>query len=224
MGYFDEKHGDIIQALCPVKTEISATSSESSGIDLDFHTDFNFDKDNPDQPYNTVNPDYIILLCLRSDHHNKAYTSYADARTICKYLTSNQIELMRKPAFQFAASYSFTQTCGFDKIWSTPSPLLKGPEDFPEVSIDLLCGVRGIDDEADAILTILRKVCNDPRVSTKVCLRSGDILIIDNRKGAHARTAFTAYFDGNDRWVHRVYVRRSLWELRKSKSTALRVF
>ncbi len=224
MGYRDEKEGDVVQALCPVPTEAHATSSESSDVELGFHTDFNFDPHNPERPYNVLNPDYIVLLCLRGDRKHEAYTLYADTRDICERLDTAQIQLMRAPLFQFAASYSFTRSCGDEKIWSVPSPLLAGPEEFPEVSIDLLCGVRGIDEEANALLDQIREVCKLPGVATSVCLTPGELLIIDNRKGAHARTAFTAAFDGYDRWLHRVYVRRSLWELRSGDSQSMRVF
>ncbi len=224
IGYHDEKEGEIVQALCPVRTEVHATSSESSDIELGFHTDFNFDKDNPERPYNVLNPDYIVLLCLKADQKHEAYTMYADARDICKKLNALELGIMREPLFQFAASYSFTRSCGEEKIWSVPSPLLSGPDEFPEVSVDLLCGARGITDEAHAILDHLRDVCKLPGVATRVCLRPGELLIIDNRKGAHARTAFTANFDGRDRWLHRVYVRRSLWELRSESCRDSRVF
>jgi L-asparagine oxygenase len=224
MGYQNEKEGDVIQALCPVPAEAHATSSESSDVELGFHTDFNFDPHNPERPYNVLNPDYIVLLCLRGDAKHEAYTLYADARDICRRLAPAQLQLMREPVFQFAASYSFTRSGGDTTIWSVPSPLLTGPPEFPEISIDLLCGVRGMSEEANALLDQIREVCKSPGVATSVCLTPGELLIIDNRKGAHARTAFTAFFDGYDRWLHRVYVRRSLWELRGGSSGNLRVF
>jgi L-asparagine oxygenase len=224
IGYRDEKQGEIIQTLSPVKKEAHATSSESSEVDLGFHTDFSFDRDNPDQPYNVGNADYIVLLCLRRDRKGEAYTLYADARDICKYLTTAQLSIARKPLFQFAASYSFTGACGEERIWSAPCPLIKGPDRFPEVSVDLLCGVRGVNQEADNVLDSLREVCELPGVASRVCLEPGELLLMDNRKGAHARTAFAAYFDGHDRWLQRLYARRSLWEIRRASSEALRVF
>jgi hypothetical protein len=75
-------------------------------------------------------------------------------------------------------------TRGDERIWSTPSPLILGPEAFPEVSIDLLCGVRGMDEETNAALDAVREVCKLPDVSSGVCLRPRDLLLIDNRKGA----------------------------------------
>lgn len=224
VGYYDEKKGEVIQILCPVRKEACSTSSESSEIELGFHTDFNFDKDNPDTPFNRGNADYIVLMCLRGAQNSDACTLYADARDICRQLTPAQLIAMRRPLFQFAASYSFTGTCGTNKIWSVPCPLIKGPDAFPEISIDLLCGVRALTDEAEEILGTLREVCGRPGVAQSVCLGPGQLLLIDNRKGAHARTPFVAHYDGYDRWLQRVYVRRSLWELRKRSNENLRVF
>jgi len=223
-GYRDEKCGNIIQVLAPVRTEAQASSSESSAVDLGFHTDFNFDKRHPDRPYNLLNPDYIALLCLRGDPHREAYTRYADARDICRRLGPRQLEVMRDRRYQFAASYSFTGGCSDDRISSLPSPLHSRPDAYPALSVDLLCGVRGLDVEATAGLDALRETCAQPGVSTEVCLQTGDLLIIDNRKGAHARDSFRAYYDGLDRWLHRVYVRRSLAELRDGVNDHLRVF
>jgi L-asparagine oxygenase len=222
LGYQDERGGELVHDLCPVQTEATATSSESSQISLGFHTDFNFDKDNPRQPFNVINPDFVLLVCLRADVGSEASTMYADARAVCSHLTTSDLELLRQPLFRFAASYSFTGKCGSDRIWSVPCPILKGPERYPEISIDLLCGVQGVTAEAEAVLERIRALCSS--VAENVFLTPGDLLLMDNRKGMHARSAFQAHFDGSDRWLQRVYVRRSLWELRRPNGRSLRVF
>jgi L-asparagine oxygenase len=224
VGYHDEKDGEVIHNLCPVQKEACATSSESSLVDLGFHTDFNYDKDNPDQPYNVVNPDYVVLVCLRQDRKREACTMYVDVRDLCQRLTVAQMDILRRPLFQFAASYSFTSGCGSGKIWSVPCPVIKGPDTFPEISIDLLCGVRAVSDEADDVLKSVRELCRSPNLAGRVYLKPGDILLMDNRKGAHGRTSFTAFYDGHDRWLQRIYVRRSLWEMRKPSNPGIRVF
>lgn len=38
--------------------------------------------------------------------------------------------------------------------------------------------------------------------------------MINNRKGLHARSQFTARYDGRDRWLQRTYVRRDHWSIR----------
>lgn len=224
IGYYAEKEGEIIHNLCPVKSEAQANSSESSQINLGFHTDFNFDKECPNLPYNVVNPDYVVLVCLRADKNRQARTMYADARDLCGKLNEDELLLLRQPLFQFAASYSFTGKCGADRVWSIPSPVIQGLDKYPEISIDLLCGIRALTDEANRVLTKTRSLCDLADVAGGVRLSPGDMLLMDNRKGAHSRSAFEASFDGYDRWVQRVYVRRSLWELRKAGNSSLRVF
>jgi L-asparagine oxygenase len=51
-------------------------------------------------------------------------------------------------------------------------------------------------------------------VASVVRLKSGQALLINNRKGLHARTRFGAGYDGRDRWLQRTYIRRTLWNIR----------
>ena len=43
-------------------------------------------------------------------------------------------------------------------------------------------------------------------LSEKILLKKGDILVIDNHRTIHTRDTFTAYLDGTDRMILRVYV------------------
>jgi L-asparagine oxygenase len=224
LAYHGEKDGELIQNLCPVASEAARTSSESSELSLGFHTDFDFDEAHPESPYNITNADFIVLLCLRADPGHEAYTLYADAREVCARLTPEEIEILRSPLFQFRASYSFTERRGIGRPWCSPTAILRGPRRYPEISIDMLCGVRGINDEAARALSRAASVCSMPDVCQRVGLRSGDALLINNRKGAHGRTAFSVVADGRNRWLQRVYVRRSLWELRSDFDRPPRVF
>ena len=224
LGYRNEKDGEVIQNLAPVKSESESTSSESSKIDLGFHTDLDFDAEDTEKPQNITNADYILLICLRQDPEKKACTLYADARDIMSRLTGEQLDILRQPLYQFGAAYTFTGKVGEDRIWSPPTPIIKGPQGFPEITLELACGVRGLTEEARAVLMDVANVCEQPDIAQRVYLKPGEMLLINNRKGAHGRTAFPARYDGSDRWLQRLYVRRSLWELRKDSSKSLRIF
>ena len=39
-----------------------------------------------------------------------------------------------------------------------------------------------------------------------VVLEPGDLLLVDNRRAVHARTAFSPRYDGTDRWIQRLLV------------------
>jgi len=43
-----------------------------------------------------------------------------------------------------------------------------------------------------------------------VVLDDGDLLVIDNDRAVHGRTAFTPRYDGTDRWLRRALVVTSL--------------
>ena len=224
LGYHNEKDGELIQNVSPVNSETKKTSSESSEIALGFHTDFDFDEKSPEKPYNLTNADMIVLFCLRKDLEGKAFTLYIDARDLCEALSAEEIRVLRTPLFEFGASYSFTGLGGNSRIWSRPTAILSGPNTCPEISVDMLCGVRGISSEATSALGSLARACGDERIVQRVCLAPGQILLINNRKGAHARTAFNADYSGHDRWLQRVYARRSLWELRERTTAIPRIF
>src|SRR5205085_3202828 len=227
IGYRDEKDGELVQNLCPLKDALAAPSNESSAIDQGFHTDLVFDQTNPTLPLSLLNPDFVILVCLRPDPYGEACTRYIEARDICQRLDSDELRIARLPIFEFAATYSFRKKehrCGSDMIWAGPSSLVTGPERYPELSIDLCCGVRGCTEEANRVLEAIQDICRQPDVAGGRRLKPGDVLLMNNRKGAHSRTRFAARFDGSDRWVQRVYVRRNLWQLRHRLDGSLRIF
>ena len=224
LGYHDEKQGAIIQNISPVKLEPWQTTSVNAEIELDFHVDLDYDREEPDLPFNIQNADVLVLFCLRQDPERQACTMYADARDIFKHLSDREIDLLREPRFQFGASYTFTGKVGTQKIWSANCPIFLGPDAYPEMGMDMFCGVRGTDEEAREMLAKVGRICRNEDVMQRVYLKAGDLLLINNRKGAHARTAFSCYYDGRDRWVQRVYTRRSLWEMRRRLGKTERVF
>jgi L-asparagine oxygenase len=223
VGYRDERDGAVIQWLCPIESEARATSSSSWDIDLEFHTDLNYDSANPEAPFTVINPDFVVLACARPDPEGQASTKYVEATRLCEHLADEHVATLRQPVFEFAAPYSFTGRAGSERLWSRPSPVLTGPPAWPEIGVDMACGARGCTPEATAALDALRQVAHMPGVADSVRLRPGDVLVFDNRKGAHGRSVFAAHFDGRDRWVERVYVRRSLWECRRDGHVNYRV-
>jgi hypothetical protein len=44
----------------------------------------------------------------------------------------------------------------------------------------------------------------------EVILKTGDLLLINNHKAVHGRKPFKARYDGTDRWLQRLLVRKTL--------------
>ena len=62
--------------------------------------------------------------------------------------------------------------------------------------------MKGINDEAiDALEHLKNAIKNCTR---EIVLKTGDLLIINNRTTVHGRRPFDARYDGTDRWVQRI--------------------
>jgi L-asparagine oxygenase len=129
---------------------------------------------------------------------------------------------LRQPLFQLRAPYSFTRAAA-DRPWSHPVPLLHGSESATTLAFDLACGVRSVTAEGAEAIDELRGVVAQPDLQCHVRLAAGDLLIVNNRKCAHARSRFQATFDGTDRWLQRVYVRQSLSGVESSNRQSFRI-
>lgn len=220
VAYRAEKNGVLVQDVFPTRTHESAPSNESSAISLGFHTELTYSHRAPEQPYHVAAPDFVLLLALRCPADRLASTSVIEARDICNRIDEQQLALLRQPLYQLQAPYSFTQDGDGTRPWSPPVALLYGPTDAPSFAFDTACGVRALSPDAEVALDALRSACSDPTIQMSVQLSAGDLLVVNNRHCAHARSQFPARFDGSDRWLQRVYVRQSIWDLENESPEA----
>ena len=223
VGYADEKNGVLVQNVYPVESEQHSPSNESSDTDLGFHTELSFSRKQPDRPLHVSSPDFLLLLGLRAARFSDAVTTLADAGDFSRFLSPRALNTLSRPVFQLRAPYSFTQPNGIDRPWSPPVPLFHGAGRTNAVAFDLACGVRATAPDAEEALEELRQAVSKPEAHQQIRLRAGDLLVINNRKCAHARSRFHARFDGTDRWLQRVYVRRSLEGLESSGTSSFRI-
>jgi alpha-ketoglutarate-dependent taurine dioxygenase len=68
--------------------------------------------------------------------------------------------------------------------------------------------MKGITEEAQMALDVFNKAIE--RNKQTVFLNTGDLIIIDNATTVHGRTSFSARYDGSDRWLKRVVVRKEI--------------
>jgi L-asparagine oxygenase len=194
ISYAQEQGGQLIQNVLPVhKTEYQQIST-SSKVELAMHTETAF------HPYK---PDYVILSCLRGDP--TAVTTYADIDTIIKKLDLWVIATLQKKWFTTGIDISFRTRGEKDK--QIPITVLeKHGEDYSFLYDSTV--VKGVDPLAAAALDKLKEAVEDS--VEEIVLETGDILVIDNNKTIHGRKPFQARYDGTDRWVQRLLVRKEL--------------
>ncbi|KJV26724.1 hypothetical protein VI06_16375 [Aquitalea magnusonii] len=224
VGYLSEKEGNLVHHVVPMQGGEYTQSNRGSKVFLSYHNDSMYDTSGI---FNSHNPDFLLLLCLRADGAGEAKTMYADARQVTAKLSKETYDVLRQPRFRMAAPSNYTllirQAGGSEKIWSHPVPILSGPQELPEIYI-AANGVDAIDEQAGEALHQLLDACQIVGEQHAVHLRPGQALLINNRKGVHARTQFSAQYNGRDRWLLRANIRTSLWNIRDRATAQALVF
>jgi L-asparagine oxygenase len=213
VAFRTEKGGRLIHDVVPVPSGATTQTNQSSTVFLTFHNDLVFDESSR---YDWANPDFVILVCVRQDPGRIARTYYADARHLLGELPPSIVATLREPLFRLNAPGGYVRNFADDaEVLSEPLAVVTGPSQSPEIRL-AANGVRGITPEADRALIDLAEACRS--VSHEFQLAPGDALLINNRKGVHARSPFPARHDGTDRWLQRTYVRREMWTIRRRAS------
>lgn len=205
IAYEDEKEGAIIQNIVPVQGE-EVRQENTGSVYLEFHTEDGF------HPYK---PDYIGLYCLRADHNCVAATSTASIRKALKNVPGKFLPILRQPLYRIKLSSSFLRmdasSASTAVPCSFPLAVLSGDTVEPTLCIDFHA-MEALTQVAQSALEALKDALKQVIVSH--VLAPGDLIIIDNRVAAHARTAFEARYDGADRWLQRLFV---VEDFRRSK-------
>lgn len=202
IGYVQESGGNLINNFFPQREQAKKMSSDSFDTELDLHTE---------NAFHAVQPDFLVLLCLRQDPDAQAVTFVASIDVILEQLPSSEVHYFFHEPYNFLSDYCVREkNCRIDI--NKRQTVLYGDIGSPFFRFDPYFMVPG-SHQAQAKLAGLRELawkCAEP-----VRLKRGDLMIIDNRKTAHARSAFEARFDGTDRWIQRTFAtcnRRHLTE------------
>lgn len=190
VGYRPEHGGEIVQNIVPTRQGASAQISTSSRVDLLLHTETAF------HPHR---PRHLLLLCLRGDP--AAGTTLASVAALLDHLDTETIDILSAPRFRTAVDASFL--AGRPSPIGPLLPVLRGRGDEAALVYDADL-TTGEDAAARRALDALAAVIEEHHRT--VVLDTGDLLVIDNHRAVHGRSAFTPRFDGTDRWLQRSFV------------------
>jgi len=198
VAYRQEKNGQLFHNLFPTKINEFTQTSEGSKVLLESHTELAF------HPFS---PDFLILFCLRQDPKKEACTMFLSAKKIVSLLPSEIVDTLKEPLFKTGIDEAWMQHYGKfarQKGNSKITPIFSEAPDLQLVwDQDLMQGVTESAKQAQNFLeNIIKKNLEG------VYLEPGDVLIIDNKRAMHSRSAFTAFYDGNDRWLQRILILR----------------
>lgn len=193
IGFADEKDGALVQDVLPLAGHESRQENSGSFF-LKLHTEDGF------HPHR---PDFVTLLGLRPDHDGEALTLLVGLEELLPVLSPSCLASLREPWFRIRVSSSFTD--GSRELMSRPLRVLS--DDDTVLTLDLHA-MEALTPAAEAALGEVRRVVSS-RIRGTV-LRTGDLIVIDNRSAVHGRTTFRARYDGHDRWLRRVFIASDL--------------
>lgn len=191
-GYAELRAGTVFHDVYP-SPNAHHLSSETSETLLEFHTEM---------AYHQLQPQFVMLACSRADHEREAATLVASVRKALPAVSArSRAELYARPV-----------PCNLDVAFRG------GDEQGPQASVAVLHGsesdpMLGYDREllvptTPAAIAALAELSGAlDGVTEPVRLEPGDLVVIDNYRTTHARTPFVPRWDGEDRWLHRMYVR-----------------
>lgn len=187
-GFEQEQNGAIVQNLFPIKGTENQQISSSSKTVLEMHTETAF------HPWRA---EVFALLCVRAD--TNAGTTYAELPDILDNLDERVIDHLHQPEFETSLDVSF-QTNGQQNATVRTPVLFDGAT---SVTYDRNL-MRGLNDLAQASLDAFTRAVE--KATKVVHLKTGNMMIINNRTVIHGRTPFSPRYDGTDRWLKRVMI------------------
>jgi alpha-ketoglutarate-dependent taurine dioxygenase len=188
-GYGNRRASTVLHELYPTPWA-NPLSAETTEIPLEFHSDLS---------HHARQPNYIVLACMRADHEHQAATLIASA--------SKATALLSPEAKDGLFDKAFTRPIDNDTKIAGDSAKVKvlyGDRNDPYMCYDRSFLASDDPDDREAISALARAI---DEVAEPVRLAPGDVLVMDNIRATHARTPFTARWDGKDRWLSRAYVR-----------------
>ncbi len=192
IGYRQESDGSLVNNFFPQRAQARAATSDSFDTELDLHTE---------NAFHAVLPDYLVLLCLRQDPAAEAVTYIASVDTLLERLNYEEQAFFLREPYNFLSDYG--------PRGQEPAHRHRPPSDRAVRRPRQAVYAPGPAVHAGLQRSFARPAGTSAggswEVAEPVRLCTGDLLIIDNRRTAHARSPFSATFDGTDRWMQRAF-------------------
>ncbi len=193
IAYEAECYGNLFQDVVPLKIMEKAQTSLGSNTELEIHTE---------QAFSKLKPDILSLACLRGDPN--AYTHIFPVQTILNNLTTEEKALLREPLWYTGVDFSFKLNNNefIDGDLRGPLPIISGPTNDPTLIFDQDL-MTGTTPEATIMIRKIVDIYYQNKIRHN--LKPGEILLIDNRRAVHGRSAFKPKYDGEDRFLIRCF-------------------
>ncbi|MFE5486115.1 guanitoxin biosynthesis L-enduracididine beta-hydroxylase GntD [Streptomyces sp. NPDC056527] len=211
--------GRMIQNVLPIAGEENEQSGHGSDVLLEWHTEDGF------HPYRC---DYLALFGIRN--HDRVPTTVASIRDVT--LSAETRRVLGEPRFYILPDDEHLRQLAAQQpdhpgllrmraMRETPEPVavLFGAPDSPYLRIDPFF-MRCVEGDAAAEQALKELVRELEAATRDVVVEAGTLLVVDNYLAVHGRKAFTARYDGTDRWLQKAIITRDLRKSRDTRDTA----
>jgi L-asparagine oxygenase len=193
IAYEAECYGNLFQDVVPLRTMEKAQTSLGSNTELEIHTE---------QAFSKLKPDILSLACLRGDPD--AFTHIFPVQTILNNLTIEENALLREPLWYTGVDLSFKLNNNefIDGDLRGPMPIISGSPNDPILIFDqdLMIGTT---EESKEMIKKIINIYYQKKIRHN--LKQGEIILVDNNRAVHGRSAFKPKYDGEDRFLIRCF-------------------
>jgi len=193
IAYEAEGNGHLFQDVVPLKSMETKQTSLGSNTELEIHTE---------QAFSKLRPDILSLACLRGDPN--AYTHIFPVNEIIKNTTPQEQQILREPLWYTGVDLSFKLNNNdfIEGDIRGPMPIISGPENNPKLVFDQDL-MSSPDPRAKELITKIINLYYQHKLRHN--LTQGEIILIDNNRAVHGRSAFSPKYDGKDRFLIRTF-------------------
>jgi len=207
IAYEAECYGNLFQDVVPLRAMEKAQTSLGSNTELEIHTE---------QAFSKLKPDILSLACLRGDPN--AYTHIFPVQTILNNLTSEEKALLREPLWYTGVDLSFKLNNNefIDGDLRGPMPIIRGPPNDPTLIFDQDL-MTGTTEESKEMIKKIINIYYQHKLRHN--LKPGEIILVDNNRAVHGRSAFKPKYDGEDRFLIRCFATFDLLKSEYARET-----
>jgi Fe(II)/alpha-ketoglutarate-dependent arginine beta-hydroxylase len=225
IGWSTQQEGHLVHDVIPIQENEDSQLGTGSKTLLWWHTE---------DAFHPLRGDYLVLMCLRNPGHVPTTFACVDKT----HLTEKHLNILFQSRFYIRPDESHSETnrnvqhrvsepddlldtsyARLAQIVRVPEalPVLFGDRGLPYVRIDpyFMTTIVGDRDAEEALEALVKGI--EEHIVEEV-LQPGSFLFIDNYRTVHGRKAFTAQYDGTDRWLKRINITRDLRRSRAART------
>lgn len=220
-GWNTQENGRILRNIVPIESEKNEQLGGSSAVPLLWHIE---------EAFHPHRAEMMTIMCYRNNE--RAGTNICSLTQM--NIPDHYLNILKQPRFKIEPDKSHFPENNQSKHWKLqseeflkiknfllnpdPVPAISGPDGFERLIIDqAFMSVKEGDKEAGEALEWLYKHMDEVKIS--IIMNPGDVVFLDNRRVAHARTVYKPHYGQEARWLRRINVSTDLTKSFEWKET-----